>query len=86
MVLYYQHYTGTIRYKQLRENDWVGGTLSEVVAFDAKNGTPISAVAYALNNVSTVSSVPDSLVPSANVGEVAHLLHRHREPRPTEVE
>lgn len=53
MVLYYQHYTGTIRYKQLRENDWVGGTLSEVVAFDAKNGTPISAVAYALNNVST---------------------------------
>lgn len=55
MVLYYQHYTGTIRYKQLRENDWVGGTLSEVVAFDAKNGTPISAVAYALNNVSTVS-------------------------------
>ncbi|KAF2429622.1 hypothetical protein EJ08DRAFT_670910 [Tothia fuscella] len=52
MVLYFQHYTGTIRWKQLRDSDWVGGTQSEIVAYDAKNGTPISAVAYALNGVS----------------------------------
>lgn len=54
MVLYFQHHTGTIRWKQLRDSDWVGGTQSEIVASDAKNGTPISAVAYALNNTSTV--------------------------------
>ena len=86
MVLYYQHYTGTIRYKQLRDNDWVGGTLSEVVAFDAKNGTPISAVAYALNNVSTVRSLVESRVQLNNFNEVAHFLHRHGESHPAEVE
>ena len=42
---------------QLRENQWVGGSISDVVvgAGDAKNGTPISAVSYALNNTAAVS-------------------------------
>lgn len=62
MVLYYQHYTGTIRFKQLRDGDWVGGTQSEIVAYDAKNGTPISAVAYALHNVSTVSDESSAVI------------------------
>lgn len=53
MVLYFQHHTGTIRWKQLRDSDWIGGSQSEIVASDAKNGTPISAVAYALNETST---------------------------------
>ena len=86
MVLYYQHYTGTIRYKQLRDNDWVGGTLSEVVAFDAKNGTPISAVAYALNNVSTVCLFVGSRVQLTDFNEVAHLLYRHGKSHSAEVE
>jgi hypothetical protein len=46
LVLYFQHYSGSIR--------WLGGTASEVVATDAKNSTPLSAVAYSLNGVSTV--------------------------------
>ena len=33
--------------------NWVGGTESEIVASDAKNSTPISAVAYVLNGSST---------------------------------
>jgi hypothetical protein len=74
MVLYYQHYTGTIRFKQLRDGDWIGGTQSEIVAYDAKNWTPISAVAYALHNTSTVSQIVEY---GAYVNEflVAYLLH-----------
>ncbi|KAF2837806.1 hypothetical protein M501DRAFT_995047 [Patellaria atrata CBS 101060] len=53
MVMYYQNYNGQIRWQRLnRGGDWVGGTLSEVVASDAKNGTPISAVAYTMNDTS----------------------------------
>jgi len=33
---------------------WVGGDETNIVATDAKNGTPISAVAYAMDDVSTV--------------------------------
>lgn len=32
---------------------WQGGSVSEVVAVDAKNSTPLSAVAYAFNGTST---------------------------------
>jgi hypothetical protein len=55
LVLYFQHYSGSIRWQRLTpDNGWVGGTASEVVATDAKNSTPLSAVAYSLNGVSTV--------------------------------
>lgn len=55
LVLYFQHYSGSIRWQRLTpDNGWLGGTASEVVATDAKNSTPLSAVAYSLNGVSTV--------------------------------
>ena len=57
LVMYFQHHTGSIRTMQLRENGWQGGQESDVVIGEgiAKNGTPISAVSYALNNVAAVS-------------------------------
>lgn len=54
LVLYFQHHSGSIRWQRLTDNGWVGGTASEVVATDAKNSTPLSAVAYSWNGVSTV--------------------------------
>lgn len=40
---------------QLMENgNWTGGDSTNIVATDARNGTPISAVAYALDRTSTV--------------------------------
>ena len=52
--MYFQHHSGEIRWKQLSSSgDWVGGDFSTVIAVDAKNSTPLSAVAYALNNQST---------------------------------
>jgi hypothetical protein len=86
MVLYYQHYAGTIRFKQLRDGKWVGGTQSEIVAYDAKNGTPISAVAYALHNTSTVSGGDRVPISGSNEYLVAHLLRRYREPHTPEDE
>lgn len=54
--LYFQHHTGQIRSAQLTNaGTWSGGSYAEVVAVDAKNATPIAAVAYAMNNVATVS-------------------------------
>ncbi|KAG9853337.1 hypothetical protein KCU78_g4579, partial [Aureobasidium melanogenum] len=53
LVLYFQHHSGSIRWQRKSDNGWLGGTASEVVATDAKNSTPLSAVAYSLNGVST---------------------------------
>lgn len=54
LVMYFQHYTGQIRWKQLSSSgEWQGGDFSTVVAVDAKNSTPLSAVSYALNGTST---------------------------------
>ncbi|KAI4114233.1 MAG: hypothetical protein LQ338_008028, partial [Usnochroma carphineum] len=51
IVMYFQHYTGEIRSAQLSsDGTWNGGDAREIVAVDAKNGTPIAAVAYARNN------------------------------------
>lgn len=57
LVMYFQHHTGSLRTMQLRESGWQGGQESDVVVGEgiAKNGTPISAVSYALNNVAAVS-------------------------------
>jgi hypothetical protein len=38
-----------------KDRKWVGGTSSETVAKNAKNGTAISAVAFTLNETSYVS-------------------------------
>lgn len=52
LVLYFQHSSGQIRWLQLSAaGEWLGGTLSEVVAVDAKNSTPISSVAILLDQV-----------------------------------
>ncbi|THY23556.1 hypothetical protein D6D00_06143 [Aureobasidium pullulans] len=54
LVLYFQHHSGSIRWQRLTPNNgWLGGSASEVVATDAKNSTPLSAVAYSLNGIST---------------------------------
>ena len=57
LVMYFQHHTGSIRTMQLRDNGWQGGQESDVVVGEgiAKNGTPISAVSYAINDVAAVS-------------------------------
>ncbi|KAI9808912.1 MAG: hypothetical protein M1827_007137 [Pycnora praestabilis] len=52
--IYFQHHTGQIRSAQLlSDGTWQGGSLSEIVATDAKNATPIAAVAYARNDTAT---------------------------------
>lgn len=49
MNVYFQHWTGDIRWIQLTpDGEWVGGGKSEVIVTDAKNATPISTVSYAL--------------------------------------
>jgi len=54
LVMYFQHHSGDIRWQQLSSTgSWLGGSVSEVVAVDAKNNTPLSAVSYALNGTST---------------------------------
>ncbi|KAF1933027.1 uncharacterized protein M421DRAFT_53755 [Didymella exigua CBS 183.55] len=49
-TLYFQHHTGAIRYlKYTKGQKWIGGGITETVASNAKNATPISAVAYVAN-------------------------------------
>jgi hypothetical protein len=38
----------------MQDDAWLGGDITEILAYDAKNGTPISAVAYENNGISTV--------------------------------
>jgi hypothetical protein len=53
LVMYFQHHTGEIRFMRLdSEGEWVGGSPSEVVATNAKNSTPLSAVTYVRNETS----------------------------------
>jgi hypothetical protein len=54
IVMYFQHHTGEIRWIQLSNGgDWTGGSVSEVVAVDAKNNTPLSAVSYSTGDQNT---------------------------------
>lgn len=54
IVMYFQHHTGEIRWIQLSSGgEWLGGSSSEVVAVDAKNSTPLSAVSYSIESVNT---------------------------------
>ncbi|KAF2644169.1 hypothetical protein P280DRAFT_226235 [Massarina eburnea CBS 473.64] len=53
MTIYFQHWSGEIRSMQLTpKGEWIGGTKSELIASDAKNATPISAVSYSFNETS----------------------------------
>lgn len=55
MTVYFQHWTGEIRWIQLNtQGKWIGGGKSEVIATDAKNATPISTVAYSVNATTMV--------------------------------
>lgn len=41
-LLVYQHYTGELRWMQhIDPENWYGGTADDILASDAKNGTPI---------------------------------------------
>lgn len=42
------------------DGSWVGGDESTVVATNERNGTPIAAVAYAMNSISTVGHATPS--------------------------
>ncbi len=54
--MYFQHHSGQIRQAQLGSNgNWQGGDITQIVAVDAKNATPIAAVAYARNDTAAVS-------------------------------
>lgn len=55
LVMYFQHYDGSIRYLELTSDlsREIGG-LSEVVVTDAKSVTALSAVACAWNGISTL--------------------------------
>ena len=79
--MYFQHHTGQIRSAQLgSDGSWKGGDVTEVVAADAKNGTPIAAVAYARNSTSSVSILilETEKQLQAHIAKVAHLLHQRR--------
>jgi len=54
IVLYFQFHDGTVRSMQLSSTGWIGGDYSTIIAVDAKNATPISAVSYAKDQSSTV--------------------------------
>ncbi|KIW00254.1 uncharacterized protein PV09_08145 [Verruconis gallopava] len=52
--VYFQHWTGQLRKMQLmQDGSWQGGDASNIVATDARNATPISAVAYAMDGKAT---------------------------------
>ena len=56
IVMYFQHHSGQLRSAQLgTDGTWHGGDITNIVAIDAKNGTPIAAVAYARNQTAAVS-------------------------------
>lgn len=78
--MYFQHYTGQIRSAQLdSDGNWKGGDATEIVAVDAKNGTPIAAVAYARDNIAVVQPCRRSTeaVIMTDCPVVAHLLSQH---------
>ena len=76
-ILYFQHYTGQIRSTQLQpDGTWQGGSPSEVVATDAKDASPISAVSYSVNGTNTVRHYVSILETITYIFVVALILHR----------
>lgn len=47
LYLFFQHNSGDIRWMQRVATSWTGGSANDVVATDAKNGTPIAALSEA---------------------------------------
>lgn len=77
--MYFQHHSGQIRSAQLgSDGNWKGGDATEIVAVDAKNGTPIAAVAYSRNNTAVVSIwfATFRAFPYADRCTVAYILHQ----------
>ena len=81
--MYFQHHSGQLRSAQLgSDGTWQGGAVTDLVAIDAKNGTPIAAVAYARNDTATVSVQPNlKNMPKTDAKKVAYILHQHQQYR-----
>lgn len=78
-TLYFQHHTGNIRYlKYTMGQKWIGGGVTETVASNAKNATPISAVAYVANATQFVSSIT-SVIIAVLISPVPCVLCRARQ-------
>lgn len=76
IVMYFQHHSGQIRQAQLAsDGDWAGGDVTQIVAADAKNATPIAAVAYARNDTAAVSVFRCTKRNCTNASIVAHILY-----------
>jgi hypothetical protein len=78
MTVYFQHWSGDMRWMQLaKTGEWIGGSQSEVIATNAKNATPISAVSYVDNGTEYVSYSCSNLPGIfSDCTEVAHLLRQ----------
>lgn len=62
-TVYFQHHSGDIRYlKYTKGQKWLGGGVTETVASNAKNATPISAVSYAANSTQFVSMTKSTTI------------------------
>jgi hypothetical protein len=61
--VYYQHWTGQLRKLQLNDDgSWAGGDATTIIAVDARNATPISAVAYAMDYTSKVKKSYEGVI------------------------
>lgn len=50
LMVFFQHHSGDLRWMELAsDGSWEGGSPSQIVAADARNSTPISAVAWVAN-------------------------------------
>lgn len=80
IVMYFQHHSGELRQAQLgSDGTWQGGDVTNIVAIDAKNGTPIAAVAYARNQTAAVGIRSSVETPQTNARTVAYILHQHQQ-------
>ncbi len=80
ITMYFQHHTGQIRSAQLAtDGTWQGGDITTVVAVDAKNGTPIAAVAYARNQTAQVGIGQLGNPSQTNAVIVAYILHQRQQ-------
>jgi len=77
-TVYFQHWTGDLRFLQYTtDKKWIGGSKAQTIATDAKNSTPISAVAYSLNSTQVVRIPSHFICPtklSISPGIVSHIL------------
>lgn len=81
IVMYFQHHSGQLRSAQLAsDGTWQGGDITDIVASNAKNGTPIAAVAYARNQTAAVGIQPSLENRSRSNGRiVAYILYQRQQ-------